>query len=151
MGKTKINWKKKYEDEYDRYWKLKENYWDTSDRISCFLLAMIGTCFLIFVILTLFGVFDSPIEKLGLDENELVREHILQYYPEFENCSIEYACIGSGFSCKNGIKIYCDSLDNRNDLKVKRNIEPTEVFYLDGITLEDILLTLWFEERKPII
>ena len=140
----KINWKEKYENESEKYWKLYGGCWDRSEKWAYAFLVTLATCFLIFVILALFGVFNSPIERLGLDKNELVREHILSYYPEFENCSIEYdECIDShSFPCNKGVEIYCNKLDSRDNLRVQKNMEPTEVLYLEGITLEDILLKI---------
>ena len=72
----------------------------------------------------------------------MVREYVLDYYPEFENCSIEYEVCADDLllSCVGGAKIYCNELDNRDDFKVEREKAPTEVLYFDDIDLEDILL-----------
>ncbi len=140
----KTNWKKEYEDYID-YIRRHRNQWDKDEKWLYSILITSIVCGLILISFTLVGVFDSPIEKLGIDENWLAREHVLSYYHEFENCSIEYdGCIGSdkhGF-CKKGVEIYCEKLDSRDNLRVQRKTEPTEILYLDGITLKDILLNI---------
>ncbi len=140
----KINWKERYEEEHKEYYDLREGCWNKNEKWAYSIIVVLATCFLIFAIFGIFGGFDSPIEKLGLDKNELVREHVLSYYPEFENCSIEYdGCIEPNkIPCGKGIEIYCDKLDSRDNLKVKRDTKPTEILYLDGITLEDILFDI---------
>jgi len=140
---TKINWKKEYEKESDRYQKFRRNSWNRKEIWVYSICWIIFTVFVTFLIILLCGGFDSPVEELGLDKEQLVRGHILDYYPEFENCSIEYmTCVDTffGSACKKGAKIYCNELDNRDDLKVKRDNIPTEVIYFDDIDLEDILL-----------
>ena len=142
------NWRKEYKDLDEKYDKLRDkhrNYWNSGEKWAYSIWWMFVAVVLTLIVLSLIGAFDSPIKELGLDKGELVKEYTLKYYPEFENCSIEYdTCYKLSTnifgSCIEGIKIYCQELDNRDDLKVLRGIEPTEVLLFDGIDLEDILL-----------
>lgn len=138
---TKTNWKKEYEKIDEKYWELKGSCWNKEEKWVYSICWIIFTVCFTFFFITLFGGFDNPVKELGLDKEELVRGYTLDYYPEFENCSIEYdACIGIAIPCKKGVKIYCDELDNRDDFRVEREKEPTEILYFDDIDLEDILL-----------
>ena len=97
------------------------------------------------LVLGLFGAFDSPSEELDIDEQFLAKSHILNYYPEFENCSITYSsCVcGEDFfsPCKAGVKIYCDeNLDDRDKLKVKKENKPNEIICFEDITIEELFL-----------
>lgn len=143
MIKTKEKyWRKKYDELDDKYWKLKGTSWDRKEKWFYSIICMIFTILFTILIISLSGGFDSPVEELGINEDRLVRGYVLDYYPEFENCSIEYdACADDlPFSCVRGAKIYCNELDNRDDFKVEREKAPTEVLYFDDIDLEDILL-----------
>ena len=135
------NWKKEYGDLEKRYANFREkhwNCWNTSEKWAYSLLCVIFTVGALFFILFIAGVLDSPINRLNL-EDELASIHTLKYYPEFENCSIQYdECVGVGF-CTEGVEIYCSKLDDRDGLRTKIDKTPTEVLYFDGITLKDIL------------
>ena len=140
---TKINWKKEFEEVSNKYSELSRNHWSKGDKWACAICCIIFTVLFTFFIIGLFGGFDNPVKELGLNEEELVREYTLYFYPEFENCSIEYDdCISvdGSISCKKGVEIYCDELDNRDDFKVKREKDPTEILHFDDIELRDILL-----------
>ncbi len=141
----KTDWKKEYEELDKRYYNLYEesdNKWETSSVVGAIVLIVIASLFLFSVILALCGAFDSLIEKLNIDKDALVKEHVLKHYPEYEDCNIKYDnCIGDGYGhCSEGVKIYCNKLNNRDGLKVSTKTEPTEVLYFDDLTLEDILL-----------
>jgi len=143
MTKTKEkDWRKKYEEENNRYWKLKNTHWDKGDKWAVAICCIILTILFTILIIALCGGFDNPVQELGINEDRLVREYVLDYYPEFENCSIEYDICADDMllSCVDGAKIYCNELDNRDDFKVEREKAPTEVLYFDDIDLEDILL-----------
>ncbi len=137
------NWKKEYEELDERYRDYREdhwNCWDNGSKVMAVIMTVLLTIMFSGCILLLTGVFNSPTERLGL-EDELARIHTLKYYPEFENCSIEYdGCAGSGSGfCTEGVEIYCFGLDDRDGFRTKKDKTPTEVLYFDGITLKDIL------------
>jgi len=106
-----------------------------------FLFAMVSIFFL-FLILGLSGVLDPITSRLGINEDNLVSDYVKQYYPEFENCTIEYnSNLNSGcFGCviEDGAKIYCSELDNRDSLKSMKG-EPTATLKFEReLDLKDI-------------
>ena len=138
---TKENWKKKYEELYKKYDDYRDKHnWNTKQKWLWSVIVVFFTCTLMVSILFYIGVFENPIEKLNL-EDDLASKHVLKYYPEFENCSIQYdECAGSGNFCKKGVEIYCSGLEDRDGLRTQRDKHPTEVLYFDDITLKDILI-----------
>lgn len=97
------------------------------------------------LVLWLFGVFNSPYKELNINDQYLARSHILSYYPDFENCSITYsscACDENFLNpCKAGVEVYCEEiLDDRDNLKVKKETKPNEIICFEGITIEDLFL-----------
>lgn len=119
--------------------------WEEGKRTGIIIFIMIVGAFLILLVLMFFGAFDTPLEELNINEQFLAKSYVLTYYPEFENCSITYsscACEENFFSpCKAGVKVYCDeSLDDRDNLKVKKEIKPNETICFEDITIEELFL-----------
>ena len=149
MTNKKINWEKeskywkgKSEEWREDYYEQKNNSMDESEAFGLILFFSLASIAIFSIILCLCGVFDTPIAELNLDKDDLVREHVIKYYPEYKDCNIKYnSCINGDYPfCTEGIEIYCDKLDNRDGLKVSTKTEPTEILYFDEITLEDILI-----------
>jgi len=92
---TKTNWKKEYEETVNKYRKLRDTGWNKKEKWVYSICWMIFTVFLTFLFIGLFGGFDNSVEELGLNEEELIREYTLDFYPEFENCSIEIQSVFS--------------------------------------------------------
>lgn len=88
------------------------------------------------IILAMFGAFDPPLRELDL-EDKLAESYVLEYYPEFEGCTFDYIYPSS--TEHNGkVKIYCNTLENRDGLMLDRDELADEVILLKDITLEEI-------------
>ena len=150
---AKKNWKKEYNEienkndelygENDELLRRLEHSWEGRDRlIYCFFLILVSIA-LVFFLLWVFGAFDSPLEELEINKDTLAREFVLEYYPEFENCSIfydDYKCRTDDFieDCPEAVEIYC-GIDDRDGLTANsEKEEPDEVLYFIDTTLEEI-------------
>lgn len=57
--------------------------------VEGFLIGLFIACFIFLIIITtIFPQF--PISELDLDKDKIASYHVLQYYPEYENCTIKY-------------------------------------------------------------
>jgi hypothetical protein len=110
--------------------------------ISIFIFGIIVGAFLLGVMVIISGLTDSPLTKLKINKNSLAKEYVVNIYPEFKNCSVDYkddiCSDGSGGCMNEGVNIYCDALDNRDGLKIARNNPITKTIFFKDITLEDI-------------
>lgn len=106
---------------------------------------VIAAILLYSAILLFIGAFDAPIDELGINKDLLTRNYVLKYYPEFENCSIEYAekledCSSSKCPYYNGAAIYCsEEYDRRDGLRIGGKTEMTDQIEFEYMTLERIL------------
>ncbi len=98
----------------------------------------------IVISLVLFGLvvgFESPVNKLDLDEEDLARYHVLNHYPEYENCSIKYLEPWQ-IECKEknagGVKVYCDSVSDRDGMDVLVDSSTVTLCFND-LDLEDVV------------
>ena len=142
MAKEKINYKEEYESLKDRHDNLQDDYddrWTGRDIFLLIILTILTTILILGIILAVSGKFDKPLDKLDIDKDTLAKEHVIKYYPEYEDCNVKYHSIlwDNGYSYE-GVEIYCDKLSNRDGLKVSMQEEPTEILFFDGITLEEI-------------
>ncbi len=95
---------------------------------------------LLFLTLAVCGVFNYEYDRLDIDKDKLVSDYVKEYYPEFENCTIEYTnCIDdNGWTCYTGVNIYCNELDSRDSMKTLRG-NPSEIIkFEDNLDLQDI-------------
>lgn len=93
------------------------------------------------VIHSIIGLYNPMVDRLDIDKDLLARDYVLEHYPEFENCTIQYDdCINSDkLICPRGVKIFCqDSYGNRNGLKESLSEIPTKILYFDDITIKEI-------------
>ncbi len=92
------------------------------------------------LILAFSGAFDSPVTELELDKDLLAEYHILNYYPEYENCSFKYKGHNQ-IDCDegvDGVDVFCSGVEHRDGMSVlDSNADLTLCF--DDIELEDIL------------
>ena len=105
-----------------------------------FFFGLVVGMFFLFLILGIFGVFHTEVHKLNVDEDKLVSDYVKEYYPEFENCTIEYKdCIDdNGWTCHNGVNIYCNELDSRDSMKTLKG-NPSEIIkFEDGLNIQEI-------------
>ena len=96
--------------------------------------------FILFFILGICGVFNTAVHKLNVDEDKLVSDYVKEYYPEFENCTIEYdGCVDDNeWVCINGANVYCNELDSRDSMKSLKG-SPNEIIkFEDGLDLKEI-------------
>lgn len=124
-------WEDKYCDEYNR------SHWDE------IIWGIIFSTIIIFLLLFGFGAFGTPLEELDVNKDKLAESYVLEYYPEYNNCSMEYdPCVSDGgLTCRGGVNIYCEDLGNRDGLRTSKT-QITESIIFEGITLEEI-----FEKR----
>ena len=97
--------------------------------------------FILFLILGICGVFGFDYDRLNIDRDKLASDHVKEYYPEFENCTIEYNdCLDDGVTwvCNIGANIYCNELDSRDSMKSLKG-SPNEIIkFEDGLDLKEI-------------
>ena len=150
MINEKINWKEKYEELQERYYKKYGDSFNKRELIAWIIFFSFVAIVLTLMILLFCGAFDNPIDELNLDKDSLVKEHVIKYYPEYKDCNIKYNnCIkDNSFYCNKGIEIHCDKLENRDGLKVSTETKPTEMLYFDDLTLKDILINKINEEYE---
>ena len=140
--------------ERDEYLKSSDEYWDKSLEEKYNLgwgSFCVGFILALGIGLGIFAIFDeTPFERIGLSEEDLVSWYVLKYYPEFEGCSMEYdACLRSrGVTCALGVNIYCyDTIDKRDGLiPYEKNKEPTHQLELEELNIDDIF-DLYLEEN----
>ncbi len=138
------NWERKakeYKKDSD-YWEERSDEYSERPSWETLVLIVIILAYFSMAGMVIGGVFDNPIQELDINKDVLVDYHIKEYYPEFENCTIEYdSCImDSKGSCNKGANVFCNVLENRDGLKVVKENYPTEEFILEDIELEEILL-----------
>lgn len=123
--------------------KKKEIYLTEGEGFGFVIIGFLLGCFVLTFALFAFGAFEEPYKKLGVSEDSLARYHVLKYYPEYENCSIVYDLIDSdGWTNKYGAKVYCNSIDNRDGMRVNIENQPTIELIFEDITLEQIFKEL---------
>ena len=113
--------------------------WEIENKIFAILMTIIFTLGVFSLILCFCGVFNDPIKKLGIDKNDLAKDYVVGYYPEYENCSIVYdnSICRDNAKCYEGAEVYC-RLNDRDGLSIGDNSNPTETIYFTDITLKKI-------------
>lgn len=122
---------------------MAKKIYDESDKWYFIITTIIVVCYIGIATLCISGAFESPMNKLDLDKNELAASHVLEYYPEYENCSFRYKTAPQ-IDCKNnipGVEVLCEQVEDRDGMNVLGN-NPTLTLCFDDITLEEI-----FEDR----
>lgn len=103
------------------------------DILSMFMGFILGLA-IFALILHFTGTFDSPLEKLNVDEDALAKEYVLYYYPEYEGCKLDYMAAEIE---KERVIVTC-STGNRDGLRLSGSETETKIIYFDKITLEEI-------------
>ncbi len=140
-----INWKRKakeYEIDAKYYEKEYNEYSERPSWSGTIALMLVASGFTI-LFLGLFGAFHTPISELDISKDSLANYHVKEYYPEFENCTVEYdSCTNRQVfePCIDGANVFCNVLDNRDGMKVKKESSPTQVLIFEDQQLEEILL-----------
>ena len=105
--------------------------------------------FVLMVILLIAGTLDSGIEKFDIDKDKIASDYVKSYYPEFEDCVVEYdPCIKQGFLeiCPSGVEVYCNELTTRDSMKSLKG-EPTKtIIFEKGLTIDKIFEMRLIEE-----
>ncbi len=108
---------------------------------------MLGA-FLLFSILGIFGVLDNKVNRLDLDKDLLARYHVLKYYPEYENCSIDYL-EADEVACELGIdgaRLFCGDIKNKDGMSILGNSADLIICF-DKIEMKDIVDDILEEYR----
>lgn len=108
---------------------------------------VLGAVILI-TILGICGVLDNKVDRLDLDEDLLAKYHVLQYYPEYENCSVRYLDADE-IACEwgvSGTKVFCKDIEDRDGMSVLGTTEDLTICF-DEIEMNDILDNLLEEYR----
>jgi MoaA/NifB/PqqE/SkfB family radical SAM enzyme len=85
----------------------------------------------------------SPSEK-----DSLASKYVKEYYPEYQNCTIEYDYYikdSKGYNSE-GALIYCDKLPENRDGMVIPRTNPTQSIIFQNVTIQQIKT---YYELKP--
>ncbi len=103
------------------------------------------------LILGLCGVLDGEADRLDLNKDSLARYHVLKYYPEYSNCSMEYV-YDLKRDCRtcpvtNGVQIFCEDKKDKDGMRILREKNPTIEIEFKDIDFKDILGDILEEYR----
>lgn len=113
---------------------------DYSERALLIIGCILGLMIMTWIYL-LGGAFNSIFEEIGIDADQMAIDYVLEYYPEYKNCTLEANLMPSW--SYDSVKVYCYQKERRDGLIEGRyndgEIGPTTEIIFDEITLEDIL------------
>ncbi len=107
------------------------------------------TSAVIFLAILLLINSNSPeniFEGIDIDKDKLVKEYIVEWYPEYEGCDIIYykdIYVGDESASiwgHDGARVYCNGIDDRDGLRVGDKDDDYEVVYFEDITIQEILI-----------
>lgn len=118
--------------------------------MGIFLIGLLIGAMIMSFIFIVFAI-DTPINQLELSEDKIAEAYVLEYYPEYSNCSIEWDknLVSDCSTCawKSGVNIYCDSMDNRDGLRIRKEYQPTQQIEFDDVSIQDALEHLLSEYK----
>ncbi len=98
---------------------------------------------LLFIVFFFLVVYPHPVTDKPEIQNAIVRDYILQYYPEYANCTIKYR---SSFSCSShtftgceGARVACYSNSDRDNSEIEDdNPKVIYITFKDDLTLDKL-------------
>lgn len=112
----------------------------SSGFFSTFILGMFLTIIICLGVALLTGLFDSSIDRLKINKNNLVSDYVKEYYPEFKNCTIEYN-LDDDANYANSIEqanIYCEKLTSRDSLEYLKDEPDYILVFKDDLDINKL-------------
>lgn len=107
-----------------------------------FLIGIYVGASILLVIFGSLGYLNTPSQRLGIDKEELGKQHILEYYPEYDKCNFNLDSSNS----KECFNIYCETVLDKDGLRVDRKTEPKRVICFNDFSIEELFLRKIKEE-----
>ncbi len=113
----------------DEMWSKAVDHIGGAAMIFLFIIGIISVCIIEY--------YDERIyDQLDIDLDEIAKEYVVSYYPEYNNCSMDFINLDTGID---SVNIYCNSLEDRDGLSTKQPQEADFKIYFEDITIEQII------------
>ena len=102
---------------------------------------VIGFCILSIILMLIllafcFGAFDNPYKELGINENQLAYNLLMETYPEYERCEVKYY---NSWAVKEEVDIFCEGKERIIFYFDKNNLQPLDEYFIEQIKEKGIL------------
>ena len=103
---------------------------------------VIGFCILTLVVMLIlltfvFGAFDNPYKKLGIDKNQIAYNLLIETYPEYEGCEVKY--YNSWIIRGEEVDIFCEGEKRIVFYFDKNDLKPLDDYFLEKLKENNII------------